>query len=158
MKMFTPSTEGLDHINAYSKSRTELGRLLSNFEKSPFTCEDGQFESIEGYWYWLIAPEGHPKREELRGLHGFLAKKIGREISQKGWCDDETFKLKIKKALWHKTKSNSRLKELLLKNNLPIVHYYSYGDNPPKIITPKQGLWIWEAYETIKKNLINKEK
>jgi len=45
--------DGVTHINIYSKGRTTLGQMLSNFEDSPFTCEDGNFRSIEDYWYWL---------------------------------------------------------------------------------------------------------
>jgi hypothetical protein len=32
-----PTTDGIDHINIYSKGYTKLGRLLSNFTKSEFT-------------------------------------------------------------------------------------------------------------------------
>lgn len=151
--MYNPEEEGITHINAYSRSRTELGRLLSNFTKVRFTCEDGVFNSIEGYWYWLIAGEGE-EREELRSLHGFRAKQRGRELCQGDWRDDKEFKTKIKRALWFKTKTIPRLKQLLLENTLPIVHYYEYGGN---VIIPEHGEWIWEAFTIIKEHLLTKE-
>jgi predicted NAD-dependent protein-ADP-ribosyltransferase YbiA (DUF1768 family) len=143
--MYTPETEGIDHINAYSKSRTELGKLLSNFAYTEFTCKDGRFASIEAYWYWLIC-EDHPDRDKLKLLSGFVAKREGRKLSDGDWRDDDEFKGKILRACWKKVLLSDRLKELLRESDLPIVHYYAYG-NPPKINTPTRGLWIWEWYE-----------
>lgn len=154
--MWNPDEEGITHINAYSKSRTRLGTLLSNFYHISFVCEDGYFQSIEGYWYWLIAPEKHSKREELRKLYGFRAKQLGREICSGDWRDDEEFKTKIKRALWYKVQSSSELKQLLLNNTLPIVHYYSYGQ-PPKIVIPEHGSWIWEAFNLIRKHILDRQ-
>ena len=65
MKIFTPSTDGIDHINIYSKGKTSLGRWLSNFAKSPIETEDGHFDSIEGYWYWYWLSS---KDDTLRAL------------------------------------------------------------------------------------------
>lgn len=48
--------DGVDHINIYSKGKTSLGRFLSNFAQADIETEDGNFASIEGYWYWLICP------------------------------------------------------------------------------------------------------
>lgn len=154
--MYNPLEEGKTHINAYSQSRTELGRLLSNFTKVKFKCEDGEFESIEGYWYWLIVNKSNPKREQLRKVSGFKAKQLGRQLTKTDWCDNENFKLKIKRALWYKTIALPKLQKLLLENNLPIVHYYFYGEaeKNPKIIIPKNGKWVWEAFEVIKNHLI----
>lgn len=45
---YTATTDGIDHINIYSKGKTTLGRMLSNFACTPFTHpEDGKFASIE---------------------------------------------------------------------------------------------------------------
>ena len=150
--MYTPETEGIDHINSYSKSKTQLGKLLSNFTYSPINLKnDGQFNSIEGYWYWLLCV-GHPERDRLRSLSGFKAKQEGRKLSQGDWRDDEEFKQKIKKALWCKLRFNRGLKNLLRESTLPIVHYYAYG-NPPRVTTPSNGKWLWEWYEEARKYL-----
>jgi len=45
--------DGIDHINLYSRGHTELGQYLSNFAYTPIQTEDGRFNSIEAYWYWL---------------------------------------------------------------------------------------------------------
>jgi hypothetical protein len=66
--------DGIDHINIYSKGKTELGRWLSNFSecaiKHPF---DGYFNSVEAYWYYDITGN-----EDLRLTSGFEAKQLGR--------------------------------------------------------------------------------
>lgn len=77
---FDPAMDGVDHINVYSRGRTGLGRVLTNFAHTPFTVpEHGTFASVEGYWYWLQCPAG-AARERLRPLHGHRAKQIGREL------------------------------------------------------------------------------
>jgi len=96
---YVPSEDGITHINIYSKGKTEIGRFASNFAFSPFECEDGKFDSIEGYWYWLTINPSNPRRDELRKLYGFEAKRIGRELRGKDWNLDEEFKKKICNAI-----------------------------------------------------------
>jgi predicted NAD-dependent protein-ADP-ribosyltransferase YbiA (DUF1768 family) len=148
--LFLPHQEGLTHINAYSKSRTVLGKLLSNFAHAPFTCEDGQFNSIEGYWYWLSCT--HERKEELRTASGFYAKQLGRELRALDWVETPEFQTKICHAIWHKISQNSEILRMLRESTLPIVHYYAYGQ-PPKITTPEQGKWIWAYVEFVRGHL-----
>lgn len=114
--MYGPETDGVDHINIYSKGKTEIGRKLSNFALFPFTCEDGKFNSIEGYWYWLSC-----KDDRLRQLHGFAAKKLGRELRAPDYVKDESFKQSIIKATQIKLDA---IKNELINLNLPLRHYY----------------------------------
>ena len=47
IKQYLPIDEGVTHINIYSKSKLELGKLLSNFAKTPFTHPVyGEFASV----------------------------------------------------------------------------------------------------------------
>ena len=135
---WNPNDEGKTHINAYSKSQTRLGRLLSNFANTPFRCNDGDFRSIEGYWYWLSTD--HPEKEQLRKLYGYHAKQTGRKLRGADWPKDSSFREKIKAALDAKIQQTQELQNLLKKNNLPIVHYYAYGG---QTVTPAEGQWIW---------------
>ena len=50
---FKPENDGIDHINVFSKSRSKLGRMLSNFAHTPFTLDGVKFESVESWWYWM---------------------------------------------------------------------------------------------------------
>jgi predicted NAD-dependent protein-ADP-ribosyltransferase YbiA (DUF1768 family) len=140
--MYNPNQEGISHINAYSKSNLELGRMLSNFAYTPFKCVDGSFQSIEGYWYWLSTD--HVDKDELRYVYGFKAKQLGRQLRGNDWPEDEGFQDRIFRACWQKILQNPELKVLLRESRLPIVHYYEYGG---KVVVPDKGLWIWEWYE-----------
>lgn len=51
---YDPKMDGVTHINIYSKGKTQLGRVASNFAYFPFEIpNDGRFSSVEGYWHWL---------------------------------------------------------------------------------------------------------
>lgn len=140
-----PFMDGVDHINVYSKGLTELGRFLSNFTRCSIETEDGKFNSIEGYWYWLGTD--NPDRERLRTAYGFGAKQIGRELRAKDWQYTDEFKIKILKAIKIKIESNPKMKELLLNNTLPLTHYYVYGD---KVFNVPAAQWILDGIEEIK--------
>ena len=59
-----PTEDGITHINIYSKGQTELGKMLSNFAKFPIQTVDGNFMSVEGYWYFLSIDEKFSEREQ----------------------------------------------------------------------------------------------
>jgi hypothetical protein len=145
MSKFKPEEDGITHINIYSKGKTELGIFLSNFAFSEITTMDGNFASIEGYWYWLSCRD-----DNLRDMYGWKAKDYGREFGGRDWMDDSLFKLKIMAAITTKIAGNTKFIEQLKKSDLPFVHYYVYRN---KIIEPKEGKWIWEHIENIRELL-----
>lgn len=152
MNIWNPQDDGATHINIYSKAKTRLGFLMSNFTNLPIETSDGHFTSIEGYWYWLGLPESNVGRESLRLLHGFEAKKQGRALKSKDWQDGTNFKNKILEALRIKVNTYWELKDLLTKSTLPFTHYYVFSD---KVITPKEGQWIIDWWEDQRKELQN---
>ncbi|MCP3682177.1 MAG: hypothetical protein GY861_05740 [bacterium] len=114
--------DGKDHINIFSRGETKLGRMLSNFARSPLFLEDGHFESIEGYWYWISSQD-----DVLRKLYGFKAKEYGRNAIKKQRLPMEEFKQKIRKAINAKIMRDPELKSLLTNSTLPFKHYYVFG-------------------------------
>lgn len=153
---FSVDDDGLTHINVYSKARTELGRLLSNFAHTPVnTPQNGKFASIEGYWYWLLAPRDSTDKEALRTLSGFQAKDKGREVVGKDWPDanDDLFKFQIYQALIAKVVQTKGLEEKLIQSSLPFTHYYAYNG---KVIDV--GGWFVEAWEQIRSDLKERHK
>ena len=151
---FKPENDGIDHINVYSKARTELGRKLSNFAYSPFFCEDGKFNSMEGYWYWLLAHnEPAEKRDKLKTLSGYAAKKYGREIRGKDWPKDEQnlFRRKIQDAFDKKLEYNPEIALALIESDLPLVHYYVYGGE--KVVYDGKSDWLIEYIEQVRSGL-----
>ena len=139
-----PEDDGITHINVYSKGKTELGRFLSNFAKAPFVHPvDGYFNSVEAYWYWLST-----KDDSLRETYGFRAKELGRALGGKDWLDDDSFKTKIKDAIYLKIATNIRMFKEFKENTLPLKHYYVYGGT--KVVEPKEGKWIIDYIETLR--------
>ena len=147
--MVCPTEDGITHINIYSQGKTWLGKNLSNFAYFPIETEDGKFNSIEGYWYWLSC-----KDDRLRTLSGYNAKKLGRELGGKDWLDDDEFKRKITDAISRKIMSNQRLHDELKKSTLPLLHYYVFGG---AVVEPNDGRWVIEHIENIRQALQNRE-
>lgn len=147
--LYDPEEDGVTHINVYSKGRTELGRLMSNFAYSPFTHPfHGDFDSIEGYWYWLSTGD-----DRLRKLSGYEAKKLGRELRSADRPSDDlftNFQVCIKEAIDAKVKSNGRLRELLRLSSLPFVHYYVMYD---KVLPQPSDDWIMRHWEKTRREL-----
>ena len=144
--MYTPVNEGVDHINIYSKSGTELGRLLSNFSKSPFKHPSfGQFMSVEGFWYWLSTGCKH---DELKQLWGNKAKLHGRNLPK---VKIDNFDSIITEAIELKVRNSDVLKSMLITNELPLAHYYYFGsiDNC-KIVAPAGGEWLIDIFNNLK--------
>lgn len=143
-------TEGIDHINAYSKSTLLLGRQLSNFYNSPVTLpEDGYFASLEAYWYWLQTHD-----ESLRNLHGSEAKNAGEKSRKKHSIPCEHFESKFKEAMEYKLKQNLPILHALKESSLPIVHYYvSYSKGKKVVEMVYSHQWIWHHYECLRAKL-----
>ena len=80
MKKLDPNMDGITHINVYSGSKTELGRMLSNFYREKILTKDGEFMSVEAYWFWLGISSECEFRDELRELSGYEAKKCGTQL------------------------------------------------------------------------------
>jgi hypothetical protein len=136
----------VDHLNVYSRGRTELGRLLSNFAHTPFVVPlHGEFASVEAYWYWLQCTDP-VARERLRHLSGFAAKRAGRalRVPDYGRANDAEFRRCIARAIREKIWHTPGLAARLHACTLPLTHYYVYG---AKVVTPPGNEWILEAID-----------
>lgn len=156
-----PDSDGLDHINVYSRGKTELGRTLSNFAHTPIQHpQHGYFASIEAYWYWMAIGDlkDSPKYHHLRSLYGFKCKEEGRKALQH-WAEVnnhqlpvvEDFECHIKKALLCKVQQTEGLADLLKRSTLPLIHYYYWGEKPPyKVSRPVKYDWITDYLSDIR--------
>ncbi len=147
---YTPDKDGVDHINVMSRSRTTLGKQLSNFALSPFKHPKyGEFASIEAFYYWLSTGRRH---EHLRSLYGIHAKKAGKEL-ERVYC--ENFQKEIIEAICIKIKQNPALARALANNNLPLAHYYWFGTiHNCKIYNVPEHDYMIQALEELKDKLI----
>jgi len=137
--------DGINHINVYSKGKTPLGRFLSNFTKCELNTEDGRFNSIEGYWYWLGC-QNRFGSDKLRDLCGFEAKRMGRHLGAADWLPEGIFRQKIKKAIKNKIMWSDYWIDFI-NSTLPFTHYYEYGD---KVIQVPSSKWIIEYLEELR--------
>lgn len=151
---YYPEDDGVTHINVWSKAKTPLGRSLSNFAHTPFDHPiHGRFSSVEGFWYWLSTGG---TRNELRSVYGFQSKKLGRLIREElekagGIPIVEDFEAQIKKALLCKIEQNNTLKETLKNSDLPLTHYYVWGEPPNvKVTVPDSYSWIHEYLSDVR--------
>lgn len=121
----TPETEGVNHYNIYSQSRTELGRFLSHFTHHPVnTYDHGVFNSLEGYWYWLKYRD-----DNLRLLSGYEAKQYGCELGASRMVVLEPSSDEFVRDILFATdqKINTMpgvLKLRLFQSRLPLIHAY----------------------------------
>ena len=121
-------------INVYSKSDSELGRLLSNFANTPFTDDRGrQYASVEGWWYWHVTGQKHP---HLCGLHGWQAKQEGKKFPRVQEVTPEI----LRKVYLRKLRDNPHIRDMLLAYDGEFDHYYVY--NGRKVPAPQ---WLWTA-------------
>lgn len=127
--ILNPSEEGITHINVYSKSNLEIGRMLSNFHKCEIDTPSGQFLSVEAYWYYLLIDPNISEREQLKSLYGYEAKKIGTELIKSNVIHSDNFEELISDAIKQKFLKN---KDMLLQNekylSLPFEHYYVFNE------------------------------
>lgn len=110
----------LNHINVYSKSESELGRLLSNFAHTPFVYAGRMYASVEGWWYFRRCPD-----PRLLALHGWAAKKLGQALERSAGSDPTPAELLD--VYLAKVDQNPYIKQLLVDSSLPFDHYYEYG-------------------------------
>lgn len=91
-----PATDGVNHVNIYSKGVSTVGRVLSNFHtpSMPYETLHGTFASLEGYYHWLRVADYHcnyrnesietleikyPELVDLRTVNGGECIKLGRK-------------------------------------------------------------------------------
>jgi len=146
--MILDGIDGVDHINVYSKGHTKLGKWLSNFAHTPITIEGaGDFLSIEGYWYWLGCRD-----DRLRTLYGYQAKKLGKALTRDYILTPSHFEELIKKAIDIKLKSNRDMLREFAYSELPLAHYYEYGQSNPKRVDAGYD-WIVQHLEMRRRQL-----
>lgn len=133
----TPLEDGVSHINVYSKGKTQLGRWLTN--PSPLGFHHpvhGRFRSVEGFHYFL---KNGTKDKSYAELNGFEARRKGiaeKYLNQK----NPDFDRLMRSAWLCKITQHQCLYELVLANELPLAHYYYYGNEDNcKIIIDKSN-------------------
>jgi len=137
---YNPLEDTIDHINCWSKARSELGRNLSHFANIGFEHpKHGRFASIEGYWYWLLTERKH---DQFRILYGFKAKEEGKRFQR---VEYPTFIRDIEEAVRLKIIQTPHLLKAFKESTLPFTHYFMVGNG---LDTKAIGHWTssWFNY------------
>jgi hypothetical protein len=143
-----PETDGIDHLNVYSKAMTISGRWASNFARTPIDHpRHGHFVSIEGLWYWLSTRD-----DRLREVSGFAAKQLGRDLRAPDWVSTQEFKNDIVLGIRAKITVATVTRNIAWIAmstrpwlDLPLAHYYVYG---AKIIDETARCqWMLDVFE-----------
>ncbi len=141
---FYAENDGIDHINIFSRGKTELGRILSNFAETPFSYDGIDYNSVEGALFYYRTGD-----KRFINLYGSEAKILGESLKAARKEKPEL----IRKWLWAKLNFNPGIKEKLLNNFLPFSHYYIFGNK--KINKELTCPEIWrEITDELKSDLV----
>lgn len=141
--------DGVKEINAYSRAKTEYGKMLSNCFTYPFSCKYGNFQTIEGLWHYLAfyrfanTDELMETLESLKALDGLKCNIYSKEISNlfpNKEISQEDYVV-LSNVIIEKIFG---MRRLLRKQyfNLPIVHYYSYDGNSSSMVWDEDSQWL----------------
>lgn len=138
-----PAMDGIDHINIYSRGKTKLGRMLSNFYHSEVHSDEyGTFQSLEGFWYWYFSIS---KDDNLRNLVGAKAKRYGQTLERTEFVPEAI--PVMESMMIAKVMQNENIYNELKSSTLPFTHYYVYDSVR---MTIDNVSWFTEAYEKIR--------
>lgn len=168
-----PNSDGVDHINVYSKGRTELGRMLTNFHRHPFQFEGIEFASLEAWWYYELLREAGVyirlnnnelstelalQLTTLPTTWGISAKTLGTRLTA-GFigarsAPSQQFRERYALAAAARLQSDTRLLRLLRDSNLPLMHYYWFGRSDKlKVIRDTKHQWVLDIWVDFRKQL-----
>lgn len=154
---FEPREDGITHINVFSKSRSKLGRMLSNFARTPITTETDKFATVESWWYWtkmnnintscIVPLFTDEQLIEIKDKIGKEAKDYFRALYKNDSSEFSPTKEQLKETYKLKLEQHPEVKELLLKNTLPLAHYYMMFN---KKVSADSTLWTALLWDEIK--------
>lgn len=150
-----PNEDGVSHINVYSKGKSKLGRLLSNFADTPFNLNGVRYACVEAFWYVTKMRNANKgtltpvfSEEEIvamAGRKGYDAKTVFKAYKRGEKADEPTAE-ELKQAYQAKLAAHPEIGQLLKGNNLPLAHYYMYKD---KMVAADNYLWTAELWNKI---------
>lgn len=149
-QMFSPSTDGMDHVNVYHNSKSPLGVFLAPTYTvdNGIVTEDGIFSSVSAYWYFLSTGD-----EVYRKMEGMEAKKYSKKHMKKSRPLTAEDKLKLTRAEKFKIMSREyTVPELVVLLDIPLTNYYIYNGKPFYPGTT----WFMSAIKSIIKELSDK--
>lgn len=120
--IYKTEDDGKTHINIFSRSRSKLGKMLSNFYNADFTHPVfGKFANMECFWYYV---KTGCRYEGLRNLPAYEAKIKGKQLPL---VHIDNFMEIMKEGIRIKILSHNSILTLFRRCKLPFDHYYVIG-------------------------------
>jgi hypothetical protein len=135
-----PQEDGTKHINVTYNSKTPFGRMLSPPYQAEFEIsKEGRFESVGGYWCWLLFGDERFRKASGENLL------VGRSFEgAKAKTETDEFQKKVLKATWLKIRQNDKIFSRFEQNILPFHRYY-IGES--HIYKPSDAEWFCEGLD-----------
>jgi hypothetical protein len=140
--------DGVDHINISTRSATEFGIILDQFQNTPFEHPVyGFFSSIEAMWQYLRSAN---KDNRIRTIVGYRAKPNN---DSNNFIHVDDFRYIIMNATWHKIQQYPVIYQEMKDSTLPFDMYFLYKNNPKVRIRTKAAFWMVMGMEEIRKSI-----
>lgn len=148
-KLWTPETDGVDHINVYSRGSTKLGKQLSNLADIDVVHPKyGKFRSMEGLWYWLSLGRRDDLREKFSTSSPWEAKAFGKHDFAGTYnlrrVDYDDFQADILQGISSKIYQHQDLADALKASTLPFAHYFLYGSGGNYKVIDMTDKYRWQ--------------
>jgi hypothetical protein len=145
---YTHEMDGENHINIhYHVAKTELGKLLAFFSRTPFVHPQyGKFNSLEAFWWWIgaVSPD-----DRIRSYSGDKARSFGKDWGKQR--SDDFYK-QIYIANYYRIEQNRTLLRLFKESTLPFTCYYLFkGIEGPHQIDDRNSAQIVPMFEDLRK-------
>lgn len=138
-----PQKDGTKHLNVTHSAKTQFGRMLSPPYEASFELSDsGEFQSVGGYWCWLLSG----RKDKFREVSGEACLTESEFPGKQQTVASEPFQRKILRASWHKIRQNQTIFWRFEQNVLPFRRYY-VGEGT--IYKPSDAEWICDGLEVM---------
>lgn len=147
--------DGETHINTGDQAETELGRMLSQGHRFPFSHSYlGDFQCINGFWTYVTSKVRHDRVRSLTGndLRVFSKNLESRRV--------DNFIYILLGAQWEKINGSAKLKQMVKDSTLPFDCYYVKRQKPANgnavyslRVRPRHAEWIIWGFEEIRNAL-----
>ena len=135
-------------LNVWSHSDEEIGQRLSNFAHTPFELDGVSYASVEGFYVSILTQSSESRRNKVRGLWGFRAKRemparkpeVFRYGSDEIRLGSKEHHALVKRAIRAKLEAHPDIaQQLVATHPRPIIHETGHPD-PPGAEFPKDVL------------------
>lgn len=153
--MLSAEQDGINHINIYSKGKTNLGKRLTNMHHFTFRYDNIEFISVEQAWHFYKFC-GYPEiaNKVLQFKNSFECLKFARDNKQEDSAEHvqtPIFQQLMKDVIRTRIECDIELQNMLRNSWLPFEHYYVYGD---KIQDQRNKYeWLLDIFEEYRTEL-----